>query len=399
VAAVRVALIAVLCAAAGAGAVLVLGRATDVLGRGSTTVVVQSAGPRLAPGPITVAPPLAASSGFAPARIFAERSPGVVTVFTFSSGQGAQGSGFVVSGDGTILTIAHVITNAGETAVGAAVKPATQVYVEFPDHDRVPATVVGWDVFDDVGVIRVSPPLHRLTPLPLGRSADVVVGQPVAAIGSPLGNEDSLAVGVVSAVGRSIAALTAPHFQLIDAIQIDAPIAHGSSGGPLLDASGRVIGINAQIRSDAGGPAGIGFAVPIDAARRSLRELLAGRKVGYAYAGVQTEDLTPALARHLHLKAQRGALVDRITPGGPAAKAGMRGGTAESQFQGEAVVAGGDVVLAIAGMPVTSGDDLVRIVTNRLRPGQTALFSVLRDGRRRSVAVHLGSRPNDPALP
>jgi S1-C subfamily serine protease len=400
VAAVRVALIAVLCAAAGAGAVLAVGRATDVLGGSSTTVVVgESAGPPAATTPVTVAPPLAGSAGFAAARIFAERSPGVVTVFTYTGGQGAQGSGFVVSEDGTILTNAHVITNAGETVAGAAVKPAARVYVEFSDHDRVPATVVGWDVFDDVGVIRVAPSLHRLAPLPLGRSAGVVVGEPVAAIGSPLGNEDSLAVGVVSAVGRSIAALTAPHFQLIDAIQIDAPIAHGSSGGPLLDASGRVIGINAQIRSDAGGPAGIGFAVPIDAARRSLGELLAGRKVGYAYAGVQTEDLTPSLAQHLHLTALHGALVDRVTPGGPAAKAGIRGGTAESQFQGEAVVAGGDVVLEIGGRAVSSSDDLVRIVTNDLRPGQTAVFTVLRDGHRRSVAVRLGTRPNDPALP
>jgi 2-alkenal reductase len=396
---VRLALIAVLCAAAGAGAVLAIGRATDVLGGTTTVIVRESPAPAAPRTAVNVPPPLAGSAAFAPARIFAARSPGVVTVFTFSGGQGAQGSGFVVSTDGTILTNAHVITNAGETAAGAAVKPATQVYVEFADHDRVPATVVGWDVFDDVGVIRVSPVLHRLTPLPLGRSAGVVVGQPVAAIGSPLGNEDSLAVGVVSGVGRSIAALTAPHFQLIDAIQIDAPIAHGSSGGPLLDAAGRVIGINAQIRSDSGGPAGIGFAVPIDAARRSLRELLAGRKVGYAYAGVQTEDLTPSLARHLRLGVQRGALVDRVNAGGPADRAGLRGGTAESQFQGEAVVAGGDVVVAISGTPVTNADDLVRIVTNDLRPGQTAVFTILRDGRRRSVAVRLGRRPSDPALP
>jgi 2-alkenal reductase len=399
VAAVRVALIAVLCAAAGAGAVLALGRATGVPGGSTTVVVREPVAPRAVSTPVAVAPPLAGSAGFAPARIFAARSPGVVTVFTFTGGQGAQGSGFVVAADGTILTNAHVITNAGEAAAGTTVKAADQVYVEFADHDRVAATVVGWDVFDDIGVIRVAPSLHRLAPLPLGRSAGVLVGQPVAAIGSPLGNEDSLAVGVVSAVGRSIAALTAPHFQLIDAIQIDAPIAHGSSGGPLLDASGRVIGINAQIRSDAGGPAGIGFAVPIDAARRSLRELLAGRKVAYAYAGVQTEDLTPSLARHLGLKAERGALVDRVTAGGPAAKAGLRGGKAEAQFQGELVVAGGDVVLAIGGTRVESAADLVRIVTNTLRPGQTAVFTVLRDGRRRAVAVHLGSRSSAPALP
>ena len=375
-----------------------LGRDTHVLGRGSsTTVVVRETAPAaLAANPARSVP---SAPGFSAARIFAARASGVVTVFTFTGGQGAQGSGFVVSGDGTILTNAHVITNAGETAAGAAVKPAAKVYVEFSDHDRVPAEVVGWDVFDDVGVIRVAPSSHPLSPLPLGRSAAVVVGQPVAAIGSPLGNENSLAVGVVSAVGRSIAALTAPHFQLIDAIQLDAPIAHGSSGGPLLDAAGRVIGINAQIRSDAGGPAGIGFAVPIDAARRSLRELLAGRKVGYAYAGVQTEDLTPSLARHLRLAASHGALVDRVTPGGPADRAGIRGGKGETSFQGQVVVPGGDVVVAINGIPVRSADDLVRIVTNRLRPGSSAAFTVLRGSHRRQVAVELGTRPNDPALP
>ncbi|MGZ4290294.1 MAG: S1C family serine protease [Gaiellaceae bacterium] len=399
----RAALLGLICAALGAGAALGIGRATGLLA-GSTTVIVREATAGSTTGTpaatqVTVASPSTGSGSFSPARIFADRSPGVVTVFTYTGGQGAQGSGFVVSADGTILTNAHVITNAGEASAGATVTPATRVYVEFSDHDRIPATVVGWDVFADVGVIRVSRSAHALHVLPLGRSAGVVVGEPVAAIGSPLGNEDSLAVGVVSAVGRSIAALTAPHFQLIDAIQIDAPIAHGSSGGPLLDAAGRVIGINAQIRSDAGGPAGIGFAVPIDAARRSLRELVAGRKVGYAYAGVQTEDLTPSLARHLRLRVSRGALVDRVTPAGPAAAAGIHGGTAEAQFQGVAIVTGGDVVVAVNGLPVSTGDDLVRIITNKLRPGQTAVFSVLRAGRKRSIAVRLGSRPADPSLP
>jgi S1-C subfamily serine protease len=229
-------------------------------------------------------------------------------------------------------------------------------------------------------------------PLPLGRSASIVVGEPVAAIGSPLGNAGSLAAGIVSARARSIAALTTPQFQLVDAIQIDAPIAHGSSGGPLLDAAGRVIGINAQIRSDQGGASGIGFAVPIDAARRSLRELLAHGRVAYAYAGLQTETLTPALAQRLKLTVRHGALVDRVASGGPAAKAGLRGSVREAQFQGETVALGGDVVVAVDGLEVAGADDLVRIVTNRLRPGQTAVFTVLRAGRRRTVAIRLEAR-------
>jgi S1-C subfamily serine protease len=396
VAPVRVALLGLVCAALGAAAAVGIGRATGVLGS-STTVLVRESAPAPATGGtaarrVTVASPVVGSGTFSPARIFAERSPGVVTIFAYTSGQEAQGSGFVVSTGGTILTNAHVITNAGEAASGTPVKPASQVYVEFADHDRVQATIVGWDVFDDVGVIRVDPAAHALDVVPLGRSANVVVGEPVAAIGSPLGNEDSLAVGVVSAVGRSIAALTVPNFQLVDAIQIDAPIAHGSSGGPLLDAAGHAIGINAQIRNDSGGSTGIGFAVPIDAARRSLGELTAGHKVGYAYAGLQSEDLTPSLARHLGLAVDRGALVDRVTPGGPAALAGLHGGTSQFQFQGIQVVGGGDVITAVNGAAVTNADDLVRIITNELRPGQTAVFTVERAGHARSVAIRLASR-------
>jgi S1-C subfamily serine protease len=395
---VRVALLALLCGILGAAAALGLGRAAGLLG-GSTTetvVVREPALPTAAPARVTSPLPAAAGPGFSAARIIAQRSPGVVTVFAYFGGVGAQGSGFVVSRDGTILTNAHVITNAGATGPGEGVKQASEVYVEFSDHDRVAATVVGWDVFDDVGVIRVDPSSHRLVPLPLGHSATVVVGEPVAAIGSPLGNEDSLAVGVVSAVDRSIAALTAPHFQLVDAIQTDAPITHGSSGGPLLDAGGRVIGINAQIRSESGGPAGIGFAVPIDAARRSLRDLVAQRHVAYAYAGLTTQDLTPSLARRLGLNVLRGALIDHVTSGGPAARAGLRGGSHELQFEGEDIVAGGDVVLGLDGLPVRTSDDLVRIITNQLRPGQTAVFTVLRGDRRLPIAVRLVARPNNP---
>jgi 2-alkenal reductase len=392
--------LAVICAVVGAAAALGIGRATGVVGGGSTTqtiLVREPPAPANTPASVRRVTAPAVPAVFSPARIFASRSPGVVEVFAYFGGEGSQGSGFVVSSNGTILTNAHVITDAGETS--GSVKRASSVYVEFADHDRIRARVVGWDVYDDVGVIRVDPHAHPLVPLPLGRSASVIVGQPVAAIGSPLGNANSLAVGIVSGVGRSIAALTAPHFQLIDAIQTDAPIAHGSSGGPLLDSRGRVIGINAQIRSDAGGPAGIGFAVPVDAARRSLGDLLRHGRVSYAYLGVQTEDLTPSRGRQLGLRASHGAIVDRVSAGGPAARAGLRAGSKTVQVAGEAVTSGGDVILAIDGLSVESADDLVRIVTNRLRPGETAVLSVLRDGRRRPVAVRLAERPANPRLP
>ena len=393
----RVAVVALAAALLGAVAALGIGRATGLVGgRSTATTVVVHEAPAAASRPAairTVAPTIAA--GFSAARIFAQRSPGVVTVFSyFADGTAAQGSGFVVSPTGTILTNAHVITNAGETTAGAPVRAASQIYVEFSDHDRIPARVVGWDVYDDVGVIRVAPQQHTLVALPLGRSSAVVVGEPVAAIGSPLGNENSLAVGVVSAVGRSIAALTAAQFQLVDAIQTDAPITHGSSGGPLLDAAGRVIGINAQIRTDSGGSSGIGFAVPIDSARRSLTDLLAHGRVAYAYAGLQTQDLTPALARRLALPVLHGALVERVTPGGPAARAGLRGGSGQIQFEGEDFVTGGDVVVSVNGLPVTDAAGLVRIVTIRLRPGQTALFGIVRAGRHRTAAVRIAERPS-----
>jgi S1-C subfamily serine protease len=393
---VRVALVALAAALVGAAVALGIGRATGLTGGRSTTetIVVHSQPATVGlPAAVRSAAPVTAA-GFSAARVFAERSPGVVTVFSyFADGSAAQGSGFVVAPSGVILTNAHVITNAGDTQAGQPVRAATQIYVEFSDQDRIPAHVVGWDVYDDVGVIRVDPTQHALVTLPLGRSATVVVGEPVAAIGSPLGNDNSLSVGVVSAVGRSIAALTAAQFQLVDAIQTDAPIAHGSSGGPLLDARGRVIGINAQIRTDSGGSSGVGFAVPIDSARRSLTDLLAHGRVAYAYSGLQTQDLTPSLARRLHLSVLHGALIQQVTTGGPAAHAGLRGGSGQIQFEGEQFVTGGDVIVSVNGQPVTDADSLVRIITINLRPGQTAQFGIVRGGKRKTVAVHLAERP------
>jgi S1-C subfamily serine protease len=334
---------------------------------------------------------------FDPAAIYASRAPGVVTIYSvIGSGAGAnvsQGSGFVVSRDGVIMTNSHVITTAGES--GGDATPASSVYVEFKDRDRVAAKIVGWDVFDDVGVLKVDPRTHALSPLPLGDSSRVVVGEPVAAIGSPFGNENSLAVGVVSATQRSIESLTS-QYNLVDAIQVDAPINHGNSGGPLFDAQGRVIGINAQIRSDSGNAEGVGFAVPINAARRSMEQLLATGKVSYAYVGITSEDLTPGIARRFGYPVKYGAVITSVRPGSPGARAGLRGGTDERDFNGVSFTYGGDVLVAVDDSPVRSANDVVRAVSEQLRPGQESIFTVVRDGSRRQVRIVLGTRPKNP---
>lgn len=354
------------------------------------TVVVPEAAPTAEATPVRNAKPLL-GNGFDPSAVYRERSAGVVTIYAEFGTTEAQGSGFVVTRTGVILTSSHVITNAGDQIRGSAATAASQVYVEFSDHDRVSARVVGWDVFDDVGVIQVDPRGHALSPVPLGRSSEVRVGEPVAVIGSPFGNENSLEVGVVSGIRRSIDSLTSS-FRLSDAIQVDAPITHGNSGGPIFDAAGRVIGIAAQIRTDTGQPEGVGFAVPIDSARRSLVQLLTTGKVAYAFIGVRTVDVTPTIARALGLRVTRGALVVGIDAGSGAAQAGVRAGKGERTIDGVSVRPGGDVIVAIAGYRVATGEDVARVVAEYLRPGQTVPLTVLRGGRRRVLSLHLGAR-------
>ena len=393
--------LALVAAIAGGALVLVVGNAAGWLHAGSArTVVVRQSAPSSGDGaPVVAAKPLL-GNGFQPAQIFARRSAGVVTIISYfdsanlPDARAGQGSGFVVSPDGVILTNAHVITTAGQGQIGKAA-PARTVYVEFSDGDRVSATVVGYDLFDDVGVIKVDPGRHALDPVPLGDSSRVVVGEPVAAIGSPFGNVDSLSVGVVSAIRRSIPSLTT-RYNLVDAIQTDAPINHGNSGGPLFNAHGSVIGINAQIRSSGTGSGfeGVGFAVPIDSARRSMEQLLRDGTVRYAYVGITTEDLTPAIAKKFGYAATRGALIDSFATGASAGRrAGLQAGTRDALYEGLAVKVGGDAIVAINGLPVTSAEDVVRIVAERLVPGETARFTVVRGKQRRVVPVTLDQRP------
>jgi S1-C subfamily serine protease len=379
----------------GAAAVLLVSWAAGWLHGERRTLVIREVAPPVEISTPRVRPLLA--GGFDPAEIYRRRSSGVVTIYSvYGSGStesAAQGSGFVVSPDGLILTNSHVITTAG--AGDGVAQPASSVFVEFQDRDRVAARIVGWDVFDDVGVLRVDPRSHALRPLPLGDSSGVVVGEPVAAIGSPFGNENSLAVGVVSATLRSIESLTS-QYNLVDAIQVDAPINHGNSGGPLFDAQGRVIGINAQIRSESGNAEGVGFAVPINAARRSMEQLLATGKVAYAYVGITTADLTPGIARRFGYPVKLGAVITSVRPGSPGARAGLRGGSEERDFNGLAFTYGGDVLVAVDGRPIRSANDVVRTVAERLRPGQTSTFTIVRDGLRRRVRIVLGTRPGNP---
>ena len=215
----------------------------------------------------------------------------------------------------------------------------------------------------------------------------------MAAIGSPFGKQTSLSVGVVSATGRSIDSLTAGGFAVSNAIQIDAPINRGNSGGPLFDGDGRVIGINAQIQSTTGNAEGVGFAIPIDLARRALDQLLRTGRVRYAYIGVSTQDVTPGIAKRFSLGADRGALVTQVEEGSPAGVAGIRGGSRTEAYFGKDITLGGDLIVAIGRSKIESADDVSRLVTTTLAPGQTVTFTVVRGGKRVNVDVTLADRP------
>ncbi len=289
-------------------------------GDSTTTVTTETGGGK----------PIGNGSDFDAQAVYDRAAPGVVTVISvFDNGggnnnleeelepeggqlppdelpQAGQGSGFVISEEGEIVTNAHVVTDAQGLTVGQEPQPinqASEVFVQFPDRNSVAAEVIGYDPFADVALIKVDPEGLDLQPVEIGNIEDVGVGEQVAAIGSPFGERQSLSVGFVSALDRSIPSLTS--FQIDGAIQTDASINPGNSGGPLLDSQAKVIGINQQIDTTSGGNQGVGFAVPVDLFERSVEQLREDGEVEYAYIGVGTKPLFPQLAEELEVDADR----------------------------------------------------------------------------------------------
>ncbi len=380
--------------ALGLAVALLWGCGSDGDGSGSTTTA-----PTGAKAPLPRVIVQTSDDGFNAAKVYSEAAPGVVTIrsiFEGSGGEGpfggpsaAEGSGFVLNTGGEIITNAHVVTDGAD---GAERKAAKAVFVEFPDRNVVPARIVGFDPFADVALLKVDPNGFDLHPLQLGDDSELVVGQPVAAIGSPFGEQQSLSIGIISATDRSVKSLT--QFQIEGAIQTDASINPGNSGGPLLDAGARVVGINQQIETSSGANDGVGFAVPISAIKRSVAQLKQDGKVEYAYIGVSSQALYPQLAEKLGLDTDFGGLLAEIVPDGPADRAGLEGGDGKLRFQAGAYRTGGDVILSVDGRKVIRPDDLARLISS-YEPGQEVTLEVLHeDGDVEDVRVTLGKRPS-----
>jgi S1-C subfamily serine protease len=367
---------------------------------GVVTLLDDDAGPKDSTTVVQQAP--LASSGRAnagdgaltPRDIYRRYAPGVVFVraevvrqstspFDFSPQEQrgeATGSGFVIDKTGEILTNAHVVED------------ASAIEVQFADKSSAKARVVGRDVSTDLALLKVDPEGLKLDPLPLGSSRNVQVGDPTIAIGNPFGLDRTLTTGVVSALQRRIQAPNG--FEINDVIQTDAAINPGNSGGPLIDATGRVIGINSQIETGGGGRGnvGIGFAVPIDTAKRILPELESKGKVERAYLGIQSLTVDGSLAA-LNLPAKQGALIQVVQPGSPADKAGLKAGSISAQVQGSPLVIGGDIITRVDGKEVKRAEDVVSLVGAK-RAGDKVKIEILRGTKRKVVEVTLAPRPN-----
>lgn len=311
-------------------------------------------------------------------RVVAASAPAVVTVTVGNASNGGRlGSGFLVDRRGRVLTNAHVVDD------------ATTAQVRFDDGTETDARVLGADESTDLAVLQVDRTAPGVTPLPLGRSGTLNVGDAVIAIGNPFGLERTATTGIVSALKRII---TAPNgFDIQNVIQTDAAINEGNSGGPLLDAAGRVIGINSQIASESGGNNGVGFAVPIDTIRPVADAIIAGGTATHAWLGVTGRSVTPDIAAALKLGDARGVAIVETDDRGPAAKAGLRAATTAP---GADVPRGGDIIVAIDGREVEDMADVSRAVSSRA-VGEALAVTVVRDGTRRTIRVTLADRPGD----
>jgi serine protease Do len=293
-----------------------------------------------------------------------------------------QGSGFVWDQEGYIVTNHHVV------------RGADRVQVTFYDGTASVAEVIGEDPYSDLAVLKVDPEGYNLVPVTIGDMDSVQVGMRVAAIGNPFGFEGTLTSGIVSAIGRSIPSDT--EFNIPESIQTDAAINPGNSGGPLLNESGEVIGVNAQIRSTERANSGVGFAIPISIVSRVIPGLIAEGSYEHSYIGVRGMTFNPICSEDLGLpKSLRGAYVTEVIAGTPAARGGLRGGTDESgsRLLGTCpATAGGDVITAIEGNPVTRFDDLLVYLERYTSPGDTITLTVLRGGEQAQLQVTLGAR-------
>jgi putative serine protease PepD len=303
--------------------------------------------------------------------------------FPFKERGEANGSGFIIDKKGFIVTNAHVVQDAEG-------KAADSIQVILPDETEVAAKLVGSDPSTDIALLKINVPAKKLAIITLGDSSKLKVGDTVYAIGNPFGYDRSMTKGIISALGRTIEAPNG--FAIRNVIQTDAAVNPGNSGGPLINAFGRVIGVNAQIASKSEDFAGIAFAIPSNTVKRVISEIKNKGKASHAWLGIQGRDITPKLRRLLRLPTNKGVLIVAVIPNSPAAKAGLRGGDTEVIVSGERFILGGDIILKVDNQDINSMDILLREIEKH-RPGDKVKLTILRDEKTKIITVTLGERP------
>ncbi len=290
-----------------------------------------------------------------------------------------QGSGFVYDDAGHIITNYHVIEG------------ASTIQVTFVDGSITRASVVGEDLYSDLAVVKVNTAVATLYPVALGNSLELVVGEPVVAIGNPFGLSDTMTAGIVSQLGRE---LSAPGgYVIVDVVQVDAAINPGNSGGPLVNVNGEVVGVNTAIVSESGTFAGIGFAIPSETVRRELPSLVQTGRYDHPWIGVSGMDVAVDIAEEMALEEVRGFLVINVVPGSPADDANLEGGDRTVVIGGQEVKVGGDVIVGVDGLNVRNLNDLVVYIERTKLPGDTISLTIIRDGDEMTKSLLLGSRP------